>query len=116
MQQFKIGDWVDYAGEFYRVHEEYNGKGNISKEVVNSLVRHGKNVQLWQPKEDEYCCFHNGKDQFTVAKFQNHSDNTDTHFKLVSCYGKWTEIFKYCEPFFGELPSFLKEYPCNQLT
>ena len=47
MQQFKIGDWVDYAGEFYRVHEEYNGKGNISKEVVNSLVRHDKNVQLW---------------------------------------------------------------------
>ena len=38
MQQFKIGDWVDYAGEFYRIHEKYNGKGNISKEVVNSLA------------------------------------------------------------------------------
>ena len=54
MQQFKVGDWVYYAGEFYRVHEEYNGKGNISKEVVNSLVRHDKNVQLWQPKEGEW--------------------------------------------------------------
>ena len=45
MQQFKIGDWVDYAGEFYRVHEEYNGKGNISKEVVNILNAAGTAVK-----------------------------------------------------------------------
>ena len=109
MQQFKIGDWVDYAGKLYRVHEKYNGKGNISKEVVNTLVRHNKNVKLWQPKEGEHRCFYNEKYQFIVAKFQNHSDNTDTRFKLVSCYGKWTEIFKYCEPFIGELPAFLKD-------
>ena len=116
MNEFKVGDWVEFDNSVFCVHKEYNGNRYISEEVANNLANYGKSVTLWQPKEDEYCCFHNGKDQFTVAKFQNHSDNTDTHFKLVSCYGKWTEIFKYCEPFFGELPSFLKEYPCNQLT
>ena len=69
MQQFKIGDWVDYAGEFYRVHEEYNGKGNISKEVVNSLVRHDKNVQLWQPKEGEIVIFKNRYGILTIIEY-----------------------------------------------
>ena len=92
MQQFKIGDWVDYAGEFYRVHEEYNGKGNISKEVVNSLVRHDKNVQLWQPQEGEWVI---------------PNTKTTESFNVF----RYTENYKGfdLQPFIGELPSFLKE-------
>ena len=98
MQQFKVGDWVDYAGEFYRVHEEYNGKGNISKEVVNSLVRHDKNVQLWQPKEGEWVWY----------KKKKRNKLTNNVCELIRFY--WDNVnIGDCEPFIGELPTFLKD-------
>lgn len=101
----KAGDWVR--------DKRIGMKRTIVQLKENCIAltnprEYGTQYELWQPEEGEWCCFHNGTEQFTVAKFQNHTDNTDTHFKLVSCYGKWTEIFKYCEPFIGELPSFLK--------
>ena len=102
MQQFKDKDWL-------RVIAGHERPINSVFQIKSCLTRYKlSDVELWQPKEGEWCCFHNGKEQFTVAKFQNHTDNTDTHFKLVSCYGKWTEIFKYCEPFTGKLPTFLQ--------
>ena len=103
MQQFKVGDWVYYAGEFYRVHEEYNGKGNISKEVVNSLVRHDKNVQLWQPKQGEWCWFWNKRlvQELHLSQFSNVFNDT--------YYTHTGNDFDHCEPFIGELPSFLKD-------
>ena len=110
MKQFKEGDWVRIKDKNFNaifqidLIDEF---GNLFDENQNYKGEQ-KYWELWQPKENEYCCFHNGTEQFTVAKFQNHTDNTATRFKLVSCYGKWTEIFKYCAPFIGELPSFLK--------
>ena len=90
MQQFKIGDWVDYAGNLYRVHEKYNGKGNISKEVVNTLVRHNKNVKLWLPKEGEWVWCRNGCDSAYIIQY-----------KIVNYDIEY-------EPFIGELPTFLQ--------
>ena len=106
MQQFKIGDWVDYAGEFYRVHEEYNGKGNISKEVVNSLVRHGKNVQLWQPKEGEWCWFYDDTEGTPIfGRFYKQDKDFGN-----CCYPQHqiNSPYSYCEPFIGKLPTFLQ--------
>ena len=104
MQQFKIGDWVDYAGEFYRVHEEYNGKGNISKEVVNSLVRHNKNVQLWQPKEGEWCWFKDSKNTIGTLVRLVGIEEDGTYYGYTS-YGMQDKA-PCVEPFIGELPSF----------
>ena len=104
MQQFKIGDWVDYAWEFYRVHEEYNGKGNISKEVVNSLVRHDKNVKLWQPKEGEWCWFRDNRGEAALKQFSQMCPIVATNYIL-----KQGLISGTVEPFIGELPTFLKD-------
>ena len=103
MQQFKIGDWVKYDGEFYRVHEEYNGKGNISKEVVNSLVRHDKNVQLWQPKEGEWvvCTISSIENMFSVFKYEEELYNEIKEMNPAD------DVI--IQPFIGELPSFLKD-------
>lgn len=113
MNKFKVGDWVTtkagYTKQISGLTRDACDTLSIGNTSVGINVVFKNEIELWQPKEGEYCCFHNGTEQFTVAKFQNHADNTDTRFRLVSCYGKWTEIFKYCEPFIGELPSFLKE-------
>ena len=106
MRKFKAWDWVRDTRQ--------GMKKPITQLKPNCIAltnpeEYATQYIPWVPEVNEWCCFHNGTEQFTVARFQKHADNTDTHFKIVSCYGKWTEIFKYCEPFFGELPSFLKE-------
>lgn len=64
-------------------------------------------LEKWQPKEGEWCLFLiKGKPYPLLAKFD----------KIVQIHGiqKYAVIdsyitFDYCEPFIGELPSFLKD-------
>lgn len=100
MQQFKVGDWVRVDGEI----KQYDTSQFFCDKWYN-------NIELWYPNENDWCVFHNGfiedaTNTFTVAKFQKFKDGK---YPIVSCYGKFTEVFKYCEPFIGELPTFLKD-------
>ena len=107
MKQFKVGDWVSIDGCNYYVHEEHNGNGNISKDVVNNLYTYGRDVELWQPKEGEWCWI--GKN---LSKIVTH--DRDGYFTCLNSNGTYTAymeleyIYKIAEPFIGELPSFLK--------
>ena len=80
---------------------------NVSKEVVNSLVRHGKNVQLWQPKEGEWCWFWNSAlGIWFISTLKDFGEyNNSIQYRCNSVY----YICEKCEPFIGELPSSLKD-------
>ena len=98
MNEFKVGDWVEFDNSIFCVHKEYNGNRYISEEVANNLANYGKSVTLWHPKESEWCWFWDGYGESSplIGKY--------------SLLSSWNENY-YCiiEPFIGKLPSFLKE-------
>ena len=89
MNSFKPGDWVDIP--------------SLNTEPVqyrSDLCHLG--LELWQPKVGEWCWFWD--ENYTtaiLAKFENISNGL-----FVEHHGN---IFEYCEPFIGQLPTHLKD-------
>ena len=116
MQQFKIGDWVRYYNrkepfQITKIHNDTKGMMAKWKYVSGQYTYTEKMLEPWQPNESEWCCFYNGggsagDEQFTVTRYQG---KDEFGYYLKSCYGKYTEIFKHCEPFIGQLPSCVQE-------
>jgi hypothetical protein len=105
--KFKVGEWVRHKHlKTCHVVKVINcGEFDDKISVTPSLSfdsDYMRDFIHWIPEVGNFCCFHNGDEQFTVARYQGKDGN---NFKLVSCYGKWTEIFKYCEPFIGMIPT-----------
>lgn len=110
MEQFKIGDWLQVIAGHERPI------GSLFK-VESCLTRYrATDVKLWQPKEGEWCWFWNTQKDLTLQKFWKMEQN----YFIVAFYEKHKidgiafydindKHFKNCEPFIGELPSFLKE-------
>lgn len=101
MQQFKDKDWL-------RVIAGHERPMNSVFQIKSCLTRYKlSDVELWQPKKGEWCWF-----QFAQPKTVNYQ--ILSKFKLSSPCGRYYEdingmCFDFCEPFIGELPSFLKE-------
>ena len=106
MKQFKVGDWVSIDGCNYYVHEEHNGNGNISKDVVNNLYTYGRDVELWQPKVGEWCWFKDEKNTIGSLTQLVGIEEDGTYYGYSSC--GIPDKAPCVEPFIGELPSFLK--------
>ena len=121
---FKVGDWVRISGTIQKVIDinpanDYNITADIIEtedDYVSAEV-----VELWQPKEGEWCWFFTDKMQLDnvgiLRKFtQMESDIEDNDMfgcePTVSDKEEFESIkvfYKYCEPFIGQLPIFLKE-------
>lgn len=105
---FKVGDWIVVTAFENKTlivkYEKHIIKENVL--ILNNNIyfpsgRFLEYMQLWQPKPDEWCWFWD--EHYTtaiLAKFENISDGL-----FVEHHGN---IFEYCEPFIGELPSNLK--------
>ncbi len=89
MSSFKPGEWVDIP--------------SLNTEPVqyrSDLCHLG--LELWHPKVGEWCWFWD--ENYTtaiLAKFENISNGL-----FVEHHGN---IFEYCEPFIGQLPTHLKD-------
>lgn len=102
--EFKVGDWVRfrkdkigkirsvYQDKEYTLHNVISPAGNGRYCAYHTeFSKH--ELTLWQPKEGEWVCVDRYDDNlFTVCKFNSHFLD-----------------YKDCEPFNGELPSFLKD-------
>ena len=89
MNSFKPGDWVDIPSL------------NTKPVQYRSDLCH-LGLELWQPKVGEWCWFWD--ENYTtaiLAKFENISNGL-----FVEHHGN---IFEYCEPFIGQLPTHLKD-------
>lgn len=94
--KFKVGDWI----------RAIRGKSHIERltdKRAAELLAHQcliEMYELWTPQEgDVVILFNDNPEQFTIAKYQT-SENGKHH--LVSCSGKWTEIFTNCIPYIGQ--------------
>lgn len=93
----KVGDWVNLVRDdgiifdTFQYDNDWNGKNGFS-------------LELWQPKEGEWCWMWNdGFDKPYLEKLMKIDKNGKFYAKSVG------DRFKHCEPFIGELPSFIKD-------
>lgn len=102
---FKVGDWVTYE----KGKDFETARVEIVGQIPNYIgVSTGENVPLdecgkWKPQAGEWCWFWNNE---TASATLN---------RFITSYGKdanetlSAEVYKHCEPFTGELPSFIKD-------
>lgn len=100
-QQFKVKDWIrDLAN---------NEVIQVTQHMIDYNLIHEQECELWKPKKGEWCWFWNDTGNVVVAEYKGE------HIHGAFCLPIGQDIlsiFKYCEPFIGELPSTIKEQAC----
>lgn len=89
---FKKGDWVKGPnGDIWQLSSTPDPGSYVAEECA-----------LWQPQLNEWCWFWCKDDTIpTLDKFKSRTGSTN--------YMTATNGYPYCEPFIGQLPSFLKD-------
>lgn len=120
MSKFKVGNFVDiiYEGT-YQSSFKVKGLDTIcdysNPEVYHNIVLDGKwdsyndepsytyedMCELWIPRKDDWCWFWDNPDNLQLRKFLKM--DRDLFQPYESVMG-----FKYCEPYFGEIPTILE--------
>ena len=116
---FKSGDWVILSYKYDNATEEtvqqYIGMDedtysfNTKLNNRNYAVKSRSTLKVWKPKLYEWCWFKTasgvaelgqyvGMTEIDHGKYQMKPSNVDTVFN-----------YSYCEPFFGPLPTFIKQ-------
>lgn len=124
--KFKAGDWIIITAFDNKkfIVRYYNHKFKENILTINNTIHFpsGRGLgytMLWQPQVDEWCWFYNSlTDTPTLSKLisiESIYERPEIYLaETPSCisktsYGYSSSIqFKFCEPFLGELPSFLQ--------
>lgn len=107
MNKFKVGDWV---------RDKRNGMKNPIVQLKPDCIfltnpeECGDIYELWQPKKDEWCWFYDKEFKTAILAKYISMYKTEVYTYFRSSYHIDNGLFLCCEPFIGELPSFLKEY------
>ena len=116
---FKVGDWVQhkYLNTIFQVKDIFKDgyldcitSLKLEPRIKwDSCLFQGKynsdDCVLWQPKEGEWCWFWNKDSEMPpVLRRFKQTQKDGAHITKDDCY-----FYDYCEPFIGELPSFLKD-------
>ena len=109
MNEFKVGDWVTtkagYTKQISGLTRDACDTLSIGNTSVGINVVFKNEIEFWQPEIGEWCWF----------RFDNHSSPELGQFKemfngdLFCSKQNDNDAFQFCEPFFGELPSFFKD-------
>ena len=97
MQNFKVGDWVRDGENIYQF---------IEPSSIYSYELSLQSCELWQPKIGEWCWFWNFNEMPTLEQFSKYH-NLDDHLGNYETLA--VKLYQHCEPFIGELPTFLKD-------
>jgi hypothetical protein len=106
MSKFNVGDWVKSIKyrhlrpiKIQTIYESNTRHGTLGLKS-NGTVLYSDEVELWEPKEGEWCWFYD-----RICKVTNYDERPYIEYQDDSHYVDDDEL----EPFIGELPSFLKE-------
>lgn len=110
MEQFKVGDWVKTKAGFIKQISCLTGDKcdtlSIGNTSIGINVVFKNEIELWQPKEGEWCWFYDDTEGTPIfGRFYKQDKDFGN-----CCYPQHqiNSPYSYCEPFIGELPSFLK--------
>ena len=116
MIKFKVGDWVTtkagYTKQISCLTSDACDTLSIGNTSVGINVVFKNEIELWQPKEGEWCWFWNNGSQAFLGQYDGvATSSTSTWYmcKFVKHSNTISSIYDNIEPFFGELPSFLKD-------
>jgi hypothetical protein len=104
MSNFKIGDWVrEPDGDIWKLDNEVEKGSYVDTDC-----------ELWQPKVGEWCWFRSDnmpKYIQVLAQFKEYYNGEYAVVFNPKDVEEGTETIYYteCEPFIGELPSFIKD-------
>jgi len=98
---FKVGDWVTWVNP-----ANGNKELTLIKTIEDKEAFDEWGEELWQPKEGEWCWFYNtGEGKPFCGKFVTIIQKNN--YTTYRAHNAWHEC-EYCEPFIGELPTFLQ--------
>ena len=102
---FKVGDWIRIKGTLESDIFKLTENEIKYKEIILGHFIFEENTWThWQPAEGEWCWMWNdGFDKPYLEKLMKIDKNGKFYAKSVG------DRFKHCEPFIGELPSFIKD-------
>ena len=112
--KFKVGDWVVNKTSKQRIIKKVTSTYSDSVTVGNTEV--GINVmlindlELWKPKKGEYCWFWNkGATIIILELLEIVEDGNRKYFAAMpNIPHSLGGYYQYCEPFFGTLPTELR--------
>ena len=128
LSDVSVGDWIrtpdDEVTQVLELDAVFGTQNKLSNGHIcfNGFL---KACELWQPRKDEWCWFITKKTAPILARFVYRDSKTlwlDNEYKTILGYkadsfghysgniGPQEEdyIFPYCQPFIGELPTYLK--------
>lgn len=101
--EFKVGDWVRNS-RFGIVQIDRMDDGYLTKDNQYFRV-----CELWQPQEGEWLIYPSSYEGFSVGKFSHSEHHEDVNITLAIFTDGSSFDISYCEPFIGQLPSFIKD-------
>lgn len=108
--KFKVGDWVIHNGNLKKVTKVVNGLLNcLDKQPA--IIMKDESLELWKPQPGEWCWFHNGTIE-SLYFYKFHSIIYEGYIPDIPKdieHIMTAQIFKYCEPFTGNLPTIIKD-------
>lgn len=125
MTEFKIGDWIKSTRypnlrpiQITSIYESNTRPGILGLKSKGTVL-YSDEVELWQPKPNEWCWFwdkHTDIDQSPrLAQFHLIVEELQEPMDFPAFYQikykatKLGYLYDFCEPFIGQLPPHLKD-------
>ncbi len=104
--KFKVGDWVIHNGKYKQVTKAVDGYiDSLDNEVA--VIMKEESLELWEPEDGKYFWYKND-----LVRFHEIQANLGLLLESArgcSYYPAEKNFEDYCEPYFGKLPSNLKQ-------
>ena len=112
--KFKVGDWLIeiHSNSYAKVLDVFTQEVRVKLYDCNSIITtENTDFKLWQPQLGEWCWFWNKDRLPTVAKLAEIcNDGNRKYFAIMpNKPHPLGGYYENCEPFIGQLPSYLKE-------
>jgi len=120
--EFKVGDWVTRKSFGCKIFESFGDAPSENCNMIRSIDKNGnyeisahvggmyttykaEHLKLWKPKMGEWCWVYNAKG--VIPQLKQYTGEPNIYYAGINNADD-TITWKFCEPFFGVLPTAIK--------